>query len=129
KLRAFIADELRAWEKIFPNELWEEFARLVYWSGNLLPRPRGWGKLVTELIYEALDAPTMEYLRANTPESGARWGRQLAENPGVKQLVSRCYEVIGMARICRDMPGLKRKAAEHHGKAEIQYTLNLSRAA
>jgi P63C domain len=28
KLRAFIADELRAWEKTFPDELWEEFGRL-----------------------------------------------------------------------------------------------------
>lgn len=28
KLRAFIADELRDWEKTFPDELWEEFGRL-----------------------------------------------------------------------------------------------------
>jgi hypothetical protein len=27
KLRAFIADELRAWEKTFPDELWAEFGR------------------------------------------------------------------------------------------------------
>ena len=29
KLRAFIADELRAWEKTFPDELWVEFGRLT----------------------------------------------------------------------------------------------------
>lgn len=33
KLRAFISDELRAWEKTFPDELWEEFGRLTNWSG------------------------------------------------------------------------------------------------
>jgi hypothetical protein len=29
KLRAFIAEELRAWEKAFPDELWAEFGRLL----------------------------------------------------------------------------------------------------
>ena len=29
KLRAFIADELRDWEKTFPDPLWEEFGRLT----------------------------------------------------------------------------------------------------
>lgn len=33
KLRAFIADELRAWEKTFPDELWAEFGRLTSWKG------------------------------------------------------------------------------------------------
>jgi hypothetical protein len=32
KLRAFIADELRAWEKTFPDELWTEFGRLTGWQ-------------------------------------------------------------------------------------------------
>ncbi|MEA23008.1 hypothetical protein EB966_26165, partial [Salmonella enterica] len=35
KLRAFIAEELRAWEKTFPDELWEEFGRLTGWSTPL----------------------------------------------------------------------------------------------
>jgi hypothetical protein len=48
KLRAFIADELRAWEKTFPDELWEEFGdlrigrdlcmRALNGGGNLLSR-------------------------------------------------------------------------------------------
>jgi len=32
KLRAFSADELRAWEKTFPDELWEEFGQLTNWA-------------------------------------------------------------------------------------------------
>ena len=55
KLRAFIAEELREWEKTFPDELWQEFGRLTNWSGPLHSRPRWWGKLVIELIYDTLD--------------------------------------------------------------------------
>jgi hypothetical protein len=35
KLRAVIADELRDWEKSFPDELWEEFGRLTGWKTPL----------------------------------------------------------------------------------------------
>jgi hypothetical protein len=35
KLRAYISEELRAWEKTFPDQLWEEFGRLTEWKGSL----------------------------------------------------------------------------------------------
>lgn len=31
KLRAFISEDLLAWEKTFPDELWEGFGRLMGW--------------------------------------------------------------------------------------------------
>ena len=43
KIRAFISDELRAWEKTFPDELWEQFGRLTGWKGSLQQRPKYWG--------------------------------------------------------------------------------------
>ena len=55
KLRAFIADELRAWEKTFPDELWMEFGRLTGWKGSSHSRPKWWGRLVIEMIYDTLD--------------------------------------------------------------------------
>ena len=100
KLRAFISEELRAWEKTFPDELWEEFGRLTGWKTPLQNRPKWWGKLVTELIYETLDKDVAEYLKTNKPPPGFRWHQQLTENYGVRELVSRCYEVIGMAKTC-----------------------------
>lgn len=125
KLRAFIADELRAWEKTFPDELWEEFGRLTNWSGPLHSRPRWWGKMVIELIYDTLDPDVAAYLKANKPEPGVRWHRQLTENLGVRQLVSRCYEVVGMAKDCRDMRELRDKVAHHYGNQTVQFTLSL----
>ncbi|MBT9137156.1 MAG: hypothetical protein DDT34_02243 [Firmicutes bacterium] len=125
KLRAFIAEELRAWEKTFPDELWEEFGRLTNWSGPLHNRPRWWGKLVIELIYETLDPDVAAYLKDNKPEKGIHWHRQLTENLGVRQLVSRCYEIVGMAKTCHDMRELREKVAEHYGNTVVQLTLSL----
>jgi hypothetical protein len=125
KLRAFIADELRAWEKTFPDELWSEFGRLTGWQGNLRSRPKWWGKLVIELIYDTLDPDVAEYLKNNKPAPGVRWHRQLTENIGVRALVSRCYEVIGMAKECRDMRELRDKVARHYGREVVQFSLSL----
>jgi hypothetical protein len=125
KLRAFIADELRAWEKTFPDELWAEFGRLTGWKGNLKSRPKWWGKLVIEMIYDTLDPDVADYLKSNRPPPGVRWHRQLTENIGVRALVSRCFEVVGMAKDCTDMRQLREKVARHYGRSMVQFTLSL----
>ena len=125
KLRAFIAEELRGWEKTFPDELWLEFGRLTGWKGSLHSRPKWWGKLVIEMIYDTLDPPVAEYLRTNRPPPGVHWHRQLTENIGVRALVSRCYEIVGMAKDCIDMRQLRDKVARHYGRRMVQFTLSL----
>lgn len=125
KLRAFISEELRAWEKTFPDDLWEEFGRLTGWSEPLKSRPKYWGKLVIELIYDTLDPDVAEYLKNNKPPAGARWHQQLTDDIGVRKLVSRCYEVIGMAKDCQDIRELKEKVARHYGRTPVQLTFYL----
>jgi hypothetical protein len=125
KLRAFISDELRAWEKTFPDQLWEEFGRLTGWKTPLQTRPKWWGKLVTEMIYDTLDEDVAKFLKDNKPPPGVRWHQQLTESYGVRQLVSRCYEVIGMAKTCDDIHELRQRVARHYGKKPVQFTLFL----
>lgn len=125
KLKAFIADELRAWEKTFPDELWEEFGRLTGWKGSLHSRPKWWGKLVIELIYETLDPDVAAYLKQNKPPAGVRWHSQLTENYGARQLVSRCFEIVGMAKDCHTINELRSKVALHYGKEPVQITMYL----
>lgn len=125
KLKAFIAEELRAWEKTFPDELWEEFGRLTGWKGALNSRPKWWGKLVIELIYETLDADVAQYLKSNKPPQGVHWHRQLTDNYGARQLVSRCFEIVGMAKDCSSISELRSKVALHYGKEPVQLTLYL----
>lgn len=120
KLRLYIAEELRAWEKTFPDELWEEFGRLTNWKDSLTLRPKWWGKLVIELIYNTLDSDVAKYLRENKPPTGIHWHRQLTENYGVRQLVSRCYEIIGMAKTCNSISELREKVAYHYKKVPMQ---------
>ena len=125
KLQAFLADELRAWEKTFPDELWMEFGRLTGWRGSLHSRPKWWGKLVIELIYDTLDPDVAEYLKANKPPPGVKWFQQLDENIGVRQLVSRCYEVVGMAKSCTNLRELRDRVALHYGKESVQFQMYL----
>src|ERR1700730_10071297 len=51
--------------------------------------------------------------------------RQLTENIGVRALVSRCFEVVGMAKECTDMRQLRDKVARHYGRRMVQFTLSL----
>lgn len=123
KLRAFIAEELRAWEKTFPDELWEEFGRLTNWQGSLHNRPKYWGKLVIELIYDTLDPDVAKYLRENRPPPGVRWHQNLTEDTGVRALVSRCYEIIGLSKSCHTIGELKRKVAHHYGRQQMLFNV------
>lgn len=126
KLRLYIAEELRAWEKTFPDELWEEFGRLTNWSTPLKSRPKWWGKLVIELIYDTFDPDVAKYLRENKPPDGIHWHRQLTDHKGVRQLVSRCYEVIGMAKTCNSISELREKVNHHYKGHPRQMNLSES---
>lgn len=120
KLNAFIAEELRGWEKTFPDALWQEFGRLSGWADPLKNRPQWWGKLVIWLIYDTLDADVAKYLKENRPPPNVRWHQQLTENVGVRALVGRCYEVIGLAKECEDLADLRDKVARHYSTKPFQ---------
>jgi hypothetical protein len=91
KLRAYLSDEMRKWEKTFPDELWLEFARLTGWKGTVSQRPKYWGKLVLELVYEYLDADVSEWLKENAPapRHGQNYHQWLSAQYGLKKLVER----------------------------------------
>jgi len=127
KLRAYLADEMRQWEKTFPDELWREFARLTDWKGSVTQRPKYWGKLVMELIYEYLDPDVAKWLKENAPapRHGQNYHQWLNAQYGLRKLVEHIWRLIGIAGTCRDLPELKRKMAEMHGKIQVQYTLAL----
>jgi hypothetical protein len=124
RLKAFIASDLRSWEKTFPDELWEQFGRLTGWKDSLTSRPRYWAKLVIKFIYETLPDGVAEYLKTNRPPRGVMWHQQLTENYGVRMLVTRCIEVTTLARTCRDMQELSDKVALIFGKKPMQFSLS-----
>ena len=127
KLRAYLETEMRKWEKTFPDELWIEFGRLTNWKGTVTHRPKYWGHLVTQLIYEYLDADVAQWLKENVPapRKGQNYHQWLSSQYGLKKLVEHIWMVIGIARTCYTMDELKLKMRQMFGKGAIQYELFL----
>lgn len=125
KIRAFISEELRAWEKTFPDELWEEFGRLANWQKPLQQRPKYWGKLVLELIYDAMDPDVAKYLRENKPKPkhGMNYHQWLSEDLGVRSLTTHINQVIGIAKTCNSIEELRHKVALYYGTQPLQLTM------
>jgi hypothetical protein len=128
KLRAFLTEEMRVWEKTFPDDLWLEFGRLTNWKGAVTHRPKYWGHLVTELVYGYLDADVTKWLKENQPQPqhGRNWHQWLSEQYGLRKLVQHIYTLIGVAKTCHNMRELRDKMAEMYGKTPVQLTLYLS---
>lgn len=125
KLRAYLEEEMRPWEKTFPDELWVEFGRLTNWKGSVQHRPKYWGKLVNELVYQYLDADVFEWLKNNAPppRHGQNYHQWLTSNLGLQKLVEHIWMLVGMASACQTMTELRYRMAEKYGKQPIQMLL------
>lgn len=120
KLKLYLADEMRAWEKTFPDELWRQFAKLTNFSGEVVKnRPRYWGKLVMDYIYRCLDEDVAEYLKENKPQPqrGRNYHQWFNDDYGYKKLMEHIYQVIGFAKACSTMEEFKQKM-EHEYKGK-----------
>jgi len=121
---------MRKWERTFPNELWEQFGRLTNWKGSVHQRPKYWGKLVMELIYEYLDPDVAQWLRENapSPKHGQNYHQWLTSQYGLKKLIEHIWKVIGVASTCDDgaLKDLQYKMEQLYGKKPgFQYALRL----
>jgi hypothetical protein len=125
KLNAYLAEEMRAWEKTFPDELWVEFGRLTGWSHSVTQRPKYWGKLVTELVYEYLDPDVAQWLKDNVPQpqKGRSYHQHLSGQYGLRKLTEHIWKLIGIAKTCETMTELRDRMAELHGRRPIQLRL------
>lgn len=127
KLRLYLAEEMRKWERTFPDELWREFGRLTRWKGGIHQRPKYWGKLVYELVYVYLDEDVANWLKENAPKprKGQNYHQWLTSQYGLKKLIEHIWMLIGMASAVQSLPELKQKMAEKFGHAPIQMTMYL----
>jgi hypothetical protein len=125
KLKAYLEEEMRPWERTFPIELWIEFGRLTNWKGPLAQRPKYWGKLVMELIYDNLDPDVSEWLKTHAPEpkNGRNYHQWLTSQYGLKKLIEIIWMTIGMAKACMSMRELRERMAMQFGKQAVQLSL------
>jgi len=127
KLRLYLEEEMRQWEKTFPDELWEQFARLTRWDGPITKRPKYWGNLVMELVYGYLDRDVADWLRKNAPQPrhGQNYHQWLSSQYGLRKLMEHLWKLIGMAQACDSMQELRERMAETYGREPFQFTLFL----
>jgi hypothetical protein len=126
KLKIFLDEEMRKWEKTFPDQLWAEFARLTNYKGKTnSQRPKYWGKLVNELVYGYLDADVANWLKENAPKPrhGQNYHQWLSGQYGLKRLTEHLWTLVGMAAACQNMPELRRRMAERFGRHQVQLTM------
>lgn len=124
KLKVFLEDEMRKWEKTFPDQLWTEFGRLTNWKGATnSQRPKYWGNLVMELIYGYLDRDVAQWLKENAPKpkTGKNYHQWLSSQYGLKRLTEHIWMLIGMAAACQTMPELRQRMAERFGRQQIMF--------
>lgn len=129
KIHAFISDEYREWQKLFPDQLWEQFGRLCRWNGALHSRPKWWGHLVNETIYDTLDPDVAKYLRENKPkpDSGVKYHQWLTGDFGAKALVTHIHQIIGIAKGCDSIREFREKVALAFTTGPAQITMWLPR--
>ncbi len=127
KLKLYLEEEMRKWEKTFPDQLWVEFGRLTKWQGSVRLRPKYWGKLVMELVYGYLDKDVADWLKNNAPKPihGQSYHQWLSSQYGLKRLTEHLWMIIGMASTCKTMHELRERVAEKFGRIPVQLTLYL----
>lgn len=128
KLKLYLSEEMRGWEKTFPDDLWIQFARLTHWSGTPTKnRPRHWGYFVMDLIYRSLDPDVAKYLKENKPEPkrGQNYHQWFNEDYGVKKLREHINRIIGMAQAADSISELKQKVAFYYKKEPLQLEIFL----
>jgi hypothetical protein len=130
KLKVFLAEEMRKWEKTFPDDLWIQFGRLTKWHGSVHQRPKYWSKLVIELVYEYLDPDVAQWLRDNAPKPrhGQNYHQWLNGQYGLQRLIEHIWKLIGIASTCSTLDELKQKMQELYGsKPGLQFRLTFSK--
>ena len=85
-------------------------------------RPKYWGHLVTELIYEPLDPDVAVWLKENKPDPRHRekWHQWLSGQYGLKKLVEHIWMVIGIAKTCESITELRDRMATLRGESPVQ---------
>lgn len=104
-LERFISDELLKWAKMFPDEFYEQMARLrgLHYSEIATKRPPYIGRLTNDIVYERLAPGVLEELKRKNPrdDKGRRKHKHfqyLTEDIGNPRLREHLWAVIGLMR-------------------------------
>ena len=136
-LEKFISDELLKWAKMFPDEFYQQMARLrgLHYSEIATKRPAYIGRLTNDIVYERLAPGVLEELKIKTPKDDKgrrkhRYHQWLTEDIGNPRLREHLWAVIGLMRASsnwRNFYGLLNRAFPKytdHPRLFIEYEEN-----
>jgi hypothetical protein len=108
KLQAFIAEDMQEWVRTFPEEFWQELARLEGIRYQARHRPIRWGQYVMRFVYDSIDPDLGRKLREINPNPHHRQNHhQWLREYGRDKLQMQLGGVIATMRTCRDMTEFK----------------------
>ncbi|NEP54881.1 MAG: hypothetical protein F6K65_41295 [Moorea sp. SIO3C2] len=103
----YVSEELRAWQKTFPDVYYREIFRLRGWDftvKGIKKRPSVVGTWTNKLVYEQLPPGVLEELKSKTPKTSsgnykARFFQSLTEDVGDLHLRSQLNSVITLLQV------------------------------
>jgi hypothetical protein len=120
-LEAFIAKELQPWLRTFPSDFYQEMFRLrgMEYPNATVQRPRYFGVLTNDIVYDRLAPGALEELKKVNPkhESGRRkhkYFQWLTTNVGYPKLREHLGSVVTMMKLSNDWQDFKAKLDRLH---------------
>lgn len=120
-LELFIAKELQAYVRTFPDDFYRELFRLrdLDYPESKVQKPRYFGHLTNQIVYERLAPGVLKELqRVNPPdESGRRknkYFQHLTSNVGYPKLREHLGSVVTLMKLSSNWPDFKNKLERIH---------------
>lgn len=132
-LKAYVAEELRAWVKTFPDSYYKEIFRLNGWDytvQDIRKRPGVVGKWTNKLVYDQLPKGVLLELKKTTPKSAAgnytaRFFQKLTGDIGNQHLQQQLNSVITLMHISDDwkdfISKFNRLVSRRNGQLELVF--------
>lgn len=121
-LEAFIAKELQRWVQTFPPDYYEQIFRLrgMDYSKDTVQRPRYFGVLTNDIVYDRLAPGVLEELKKANPKDETTGRRKhknfqwLTNNIGYPKLREHLGAVIATMRLSADWHDFKAKLDKNY---------------
>jgi hypothetical protein len=121
KLKAFIAEEMQDWARMFKPEFFFELARLEGIHYSPRNRPLRWGKYIMAFVYDAIDKDMGKALRVVNPDPHfGQNDHQMLTDFGRQQVHDQIERVVTVMKLCVDMKDFKQKFDHVFKKSAIQ---------
>jgi hypothetical protein len=120
-LENFVAKELQAWVKTFPNDYYANLFRLkgLNYPVTTVKRPQYFGLITNDIVYSRLAPGVLDELKKVTPpdQTGRlkdKLFQRLTQNIGYPKLREHLGSIVTLMKLSRDYPEFKRHLDNIH---------------